>query len=138
MALLDRSLALSLEQKLMTRAGNTYANLGSIYVDFHQFARAKSVQVHGLAFARSHELSSVHAFMEGWQAVLEVHLGRWALADATIAQALERPAPSPGRGTALLALGRLRARRGAGDAISPLRKSLEISFRARGFGNAKA
>lgn len=132
MVLLDRSLALSLEQKLMTRAGNTYANLGSIYVDFHQFARAETVQAHGLAFARSHELSSVHAFMEGWQAVLEVHLGQWTLADVTIAQALERPAPSPGRGTALLALGRLRTRRGAGDAVTPLRESLDI-LQGQGF-----
>lgn len=132
MALLNRSLSLSLEQGLMTRAGNTYANLGSIYIDFHQFDRADALQSHGLAFSSSHELSSVHAFIEGWQAVLEVHLGRWALADATIGRALERPAPSPGRGPALLALGRLNARRGAGDAMAALRESLDI-LQSQGF-----
>ncbi len=132
MALLDRSLSLSLEQGLMTRAGNTYANLGSIYIDFHQFDRADSLQAHGLAFSRSHELSSVHAFIEGWQAVLEVHLGRWTLADATISRALDRPAPSPGRGPALLALGRLRARRGSGDALTALGESLDI-LQGQGF-----
>lgn len=132
MALLDRSLSLSIEQGLLTRAGNTYANLGSIYIDFHQFERADALQSHGLAFSLSHELSSVHAFIEGWQAVLEVHLGRWTLADATIARALERPAPSPGRGPALLALGRLRARRGVGDAMAALHESLDI-LQGQGF-----
>lgn len=125
-ALLDRSLALALAHDQMTRAGNTYANLGSIYVDFHDFEHAAAMQAEGLAFARQHELGSVYAFMEGWQAVLEVHIGAWAAADQTIAGALQRPAPSPARGSALLALGRLRTRRGQGDAETALRESLEI------------
>lgn len=125
-ALLERSLAAALELGKMTRAGNTYANLGSIYIDFHKFDRADAVQSLGLAFARLHELGSIYAFMEGWQAVLEVHLGRWAAADATIGAALQRTAPSPGRGQALLALGRLRTRNGSGDGIEPLRESLNI------------
>ncbi len=125
-AQLERSLAASLEQGKMTRAGNTYANLGSIYVDFHQFDRGEAVQSLGLEFARQHELGSIYAFMEGWQAVLEVHRGRWAAADDTIAAALQRTAPSPGRGPALLALGRLRTRRGAGDPIEPLQEALTL------------
>lgn len=125
-ALLDRSLALALAHDQMTRAGNTYANLGSIFVDFHDFERAAAMQAAGLAFARQHELGSVYAFMEGWQAVLEVHIGAWAAADRTLANALQRPAPSPARGSALLALGRLRTRRGQGEAVEPLRESLEI------------
>lgn len=125
-ALLERSLRAALEQGHMTRAGNTYANLGSIFVDFHQFDRAEAVQSLGLAFAQQHELGSIYAFMEGWQAVLDVHRGRWAAADETIAAALQRAEPSPGRGPALLALGRLRTRRGSGDPLEPLHESLTL------------
>ncbi|HRF48723.1 MAG TPA: LuxR C-terminal-related transcriptional regulator [Anaerolineales bacterium] len=126
MALLERSLALSLGREQMTRAGNVYANLGSIAIDFHDFARATQLQAEGMALARQHELGSVYAFMEGWQAVLQVHKGDWRSAEQWLQSSLERPAPSPGRGAALLALGRLRTRRGADDPDGPLAESLTI------------
>ncbi len=125
-ALLERSLKLALAHDLMTRAGNTYANLGSIYVDFHDFHKAAALQTEGMDFARKFELGSVYAFMEGWQAVLQVHRGEWSAAETSIESALRRPPPSPARGTALLALGRLRTRRGQPDAFQALDESLEI------------
>ena len=124
--LLDKALALALQLDHSIRAGNIYANLSSILVDFHQFKRAERLFDQGLPFAAERDLDSVRAFIEGWQAVLKLHQGQWEAAEAVAGAALQRPAPSPGRGPALLALGRLLTRRGDPGAEAALDESLDI------------
>ena len=126
---LEQSLALSLQFDHATRAGNTYANLASIYVDFHDFQRAAELFATGLPYASERELESVRAYMLGWQAILEMHLGHWDAAAGIVAESLQRPATSPGRGPALIALGRLRARRGDPDPLPVLEESLALLLR---------
>jgi DNA-binding CsgD family transcriptional regulator len=123
---LEQALALSLEINHPVRAGNLYANLSSIYVDFHQFARAAELYATGTPYVQERELVSVWAFMEGWLAILKMHQGQWAEAEAVAQQAVERGPLSPGRGPALVALGRLRARRGQPNAMPALDEALEL------------
>jgi DNA-binding CsgD family transcriptional regulator len=123
---LERSLALARQFDHATRAGNIYANLSSIYVDFHQFRRADELFAKGMPFARERDLESVRAFMDGWLAILRLHQGDWAAAEQIAAEAAGRPNPSPGRGPALIALGRLRARRGQPGAVAALDEALDL------------
>jgi DNA-binding CsgD family transcriptional regulator len=123
---LERALALALQLDHAVRAGNLYANLSSIYVDFHQFARAEQLFATGAPFVQERELVSVWAFMEGWLAIHKLQRGEWAEAEQTARQALERGPMSPGRGPALTALGRLRTRRGEPDALPALDEALDL------------
>jgi hypothetical protein len=104
---LERALALALQFDHATRAGNIYANLSSIYVDFHQFAQAEEIFALGIPFARERDLDSVRAYMEGWLAILKLHRGDWIAAEQIAAEAAQQPGTSPGRGPALTTLGRL-------------------------------
>jgi DNA-binding CsgD family transcriptional regulator len=123
---LERALALSLELDHAVRAGNLYANLSSIYVDFHDFVRAEELFAAGAPYVHERELVSVWAFMEGWLAIHKLHRGEWAEAERIAQQALERGPLSPGRGPALIAVGRLRARRGEPEAMAALDESLDL------------
>ncbi len=66
-------------------------------------------------------------FLLAWRAQLHLLQGRWQAAEADIAEVLERPATFiVSRGPALMALGRLRARRGEPGAEAALDESLEV------------
>jgi DNA-binding CsgD family transcriptional regulator/tetratricopeptide (TPR) repeat protein len=122
---LERSLALALRFDHATRAGNIYSNLGSIYVDFHQFARADELFRVGKPYVLERDLVSVWAFMEGWLAIHNMHRGEWAAAEQIATSAMQRGVMSPGRGPALIALGRLRTRRGEPEAMAALDEALD-------------
>jgi DNA-binding CsgD family transcriptional regulator len=123
---LERSLMLAHKFDHATRAGNIYANLASIYVDFHQFDRAELIFAQGLPFVQERHLDSVRAYMQGWLALQKMHLGEWAAAEAIGKEAAERSSTSPGRGPALVALGRLHTRRGEPAAMAVLDEAFEL------------
>jgi DNA-binding NarL/FixJ family response regulator len=123
---LERALALALELDHAVRAGNLYANLTSIYVDFHEFARADELFAVGAPYVQERELDSVWAFTEGWLAIHKLHRGEWAEAERVAREAVDRGPMSPGRGPALTALGRLRTRRGEPEAMAALDESLDL------------
>lgn len=107
---LERSLALQREAKIELRFAGISAKLVSIYCGLYQFAQAQRVFAVGLPFAAERDLDHIQAFMEGWQALIVMHQGRWAEATELANQSLRR-APSS-QVPALVALGRVRARRG--------------------------
>lgn len=123
---LERSLYLAQKFDHAVRAGNVYANLASIYVDYHQFKRAERVYDEGLPYAQERHLDSVRAYMDGWHALLKLYRGDWAAAEAIGREAVERNSTSPGRGPALVALGRLYARRGDPAAMAALDEGLDL------------
>ena len=127
--LLERSLASGLELGQTMRVANSYANLGSVYVEFHRFEAAEECLAKGLAYAAERDLEFAHLYMRAWQAQLLLHLGRWDEAAEAVEQIQQRPGTSIGtRGPALMVLGRLRARRGDYDADAALNESLELLF----------
>ena len=124
---LERSLALQREAKIELRFASVCANLGSIYCEHYQFAEAERVLAEGLPFAAERDLDRLQAFMEGWQALMQMLQGRWAEATELAAQSMQRAAS--GQVPALVALGRARARRGDPDASEALQAALEIGLK---------
>ncbi|MEZ4592398.1 MAG: AAA family ATPase [Chloroflexota bacterium] len=122
---LEQSLMLAQKYDHAVRAGNVFANLASIYVDFHQFRRAEQTFAEGLPYAQERHLDSVRAYMDGWHALLKLYLGDWAAAEIIGQEAAARPNTSPGHGPALTALGRLFTRRGDPEARAVLDEALE-------------
>jgi DNA-binding CsgD family transcriptional regulator/tetratricopeptide (TPR) repeat protein len=125
--LLERSLALGLEFNQTMRVANSYANLGSVYVEFHQLEAAEECLAKGLAYAAERELEFARMYMLAWQAQLQLYYGRWDEAAETASLVLQQSGTSIGsRAPALMALGQLRARRGDPGADEALNESLEL------------
>jgi len=123
---LEQSLAYARDLGHAVRAANTYANLSSIYVEFHQFQRAEQYFDEGIPYAAERDLDFAVLYMQGWQAIMLVQQGQWNAAEELAQELLRRPAPSPGRGPALMALGRLQTRLGDPQARATLDEALEL------------
>jgi DNA-binding CsgD family transcriptional regulator len=131
---LERSLDLAIEYGQSMRIANSYANLSSVYVEFFQLARAKQFIASALAYVAERDLKFARMYITAWQAQLYLLQGHWQKAEEAAGEVLQSPETSIGsRGPALMALGRLRARRGDREADSALAESLELLF-SLGFG----
>ena len=93
------------------RAAEAYAMLGAGSGEVHQFAVADRFLAEGIGFARARDLDRLADYMEAWQALVNMYRGNWEIAGEQASQYLHCQA-SPDRLMALVALGRLRARRG--------------------------
>lgn len=128
--LLQRSLSEGLELGQTARIANSYANLGSVFVEFHRLEEAEDCLETGLAYATERDLEFARLYMLAWQAQLLLHRGRWREAEQAAGEVLQFPGASIGsRGPALMARGRLRARRGEPGVDAALDESLELLFR---------
>jgi DNA-binding CsgD family transcriptional regulator len=124
---LERALAGAQALNLTARSANIYSNLSSLLVEYHEFERAKAHFTAGLSLATELEFEFSRMFLLSWRAQLHLLQGRWHVAESDIAEVLERPATFiVSRGPALMALGRLRARRGDPDAQAALDESLGV------------
>lgn len=126
LAYLERALAAALKLNHATRAANIYTNLALLLVDQYAFDRAQALLDVGLPFAQERDLDFAQRLMSCTLALLNLHRGDWASAERLATEELQRQPPSTGRGSALLVLGRLRARRGDPDALTPLEESLAL------------
>ncbi len=131
---LERSLDLAIELGQSMRIANSYANLSSVYVEFFQLAQAEQFIAGALAFVAERDLEFARMYIMAWQAQLFLLQGHWQKAEEAAEDVLQSPGTSIGsRGPALMALGRLRARRGDREADTALAESLELLF-SLGFG----
>ena len=81
-----------------------------------------------MAFARAHDLDRLGGYMEAWQALVDLHRGRWdAAGDRATAVLAREVAGSTNRLMALVALGRLRIRRGDPGADEILDEALTLA-----------
>ncbi|MEK7323862.1 MAG: LuxR C-terminal-related transcriptional regulator [Chloroflexota bacterium] len=127
---LEHSLALQREAKVEIRFAGVCANLSSVYCELYQFESAERVFAEGLAFAAERDLDRIHFFMLGWQALMYAHQGRWNEAADLATHILDNPGRvTSGRIPALVALGRVRARRGDPGAEAALDEALEIGLK---------
>ncbi|HEX4234366.1 MAG TPA: AAA family ATPase [Caldimonas sp.] len=110
---------------------DAHVMLGTASGELHEFAAAERYLEAGIAFARAHDLDRLAGYMEGWQALCDVHRGRWVLAGerANVVVARELGGTT-NRVVALLALGRLRTRRGDPGAAAVLDEALELALRS--------
>jgi len=105
--------------------------LGSASAELFEFARARHYLTEGVAFANHRDLDRLGGYMEAWIALLDVHEGNWDAAGERANALLKRDVfGSTNRVTALIALGRLRVRRGDPGADELLGEALELASRS--------
>lgn len=75
-ALLEESLAISLEYSLHEHAARAYTNLSEYAVEFRHFDLAERVLSEGIAFDSQHDLDSWTYYLSGRQALLRLEQGR--------------------------------------------------------------
>jgi DNA-binding CsgD family transcriptional regulator/tetratricopeptide (TPR) repeat protein len=128
-AQVQRALDIAMAEGLHFIAANILNNLGSGACELF---RLHDAQVHlrrAIAFSAQHEIDFYRHYCVAWLALCEMHLGRWddalELARDAVLQATQR---STARVMALVALGRLRARRGDEGAMDALDEALALAL----------
>jgi DNA-binding CsgD family transcriptional regulator len=112
-AALQESLALAQARGLDFHVANAWGNLGSASGEVHRFQEAAGYLDSGIAWCRARDLDSSFLYDLSWRALAHLFLGEWNEAAKAADTVLGHPAAtSIARVMALLAIGRLRARRG--------------------------
>ena len=110
---------------------DAHVMLGTASGELHEFAAAERYLEEGIAFARAHDLDRLAGYMESWQALCDVYRARWPLAGERANVVVAREVGgTTNRVVALLALGRLRTRRGDPGAAEVLDEALELASRS--------
>jgi len=124
---LQRSLDVSREEGLEVRIASALSMLGTGLGEMYELERAESYLLECLAFSEAHELSP--AYVQSWLALVELYRGRWDAGAELARRVLARAgAPDPiSHISALIALGRVRARRGDPGASDVLDEALELA-----------
>jgi predicted ATPase/DNA-binding CsgD family transcriptional regulator len=110
---LERSLSLALDHGFEEHVARAYTNLACIAVEAREYALAAQYLDAGIDYCTERDLDSWRMYMLGWRAQAHLEQGRWTAADedATAVLASVRALPAS-RIPALVALGRVRSRRG--------------------------
>jgi DNA-binding CsgD family transcriptional regulator/tetratricopeptide (TPR) repeat protein len=125
---LEESLRLGRANGLDRHVASAWSNLVSGLGEMYRFADTDAYYEAGHRFTTDRDLDSTRAYLEAWRALSLLHRGRWREAEAVAAAVLAAPTRSAiSRTMALLALGRLRARRGDADAWLTLDEALAIA-----------
>jgi DNA-binding CsgD family transcriptional regulator/tetratricopeptide (TPR) repeat protein len=124
-ALLEESLHVASEHRLELRVAGALWMLGSGLGEMYELGRARRYLQEHIAFADDHELDS--AYTRAWLAAVLIYEGRWTEGADLATQLLAHPAAETTRITALIALGRARARRGDPGAADVLDEALQLA-----------
>ncbi len=122
---LERSIAFARERNLWVWVGPALINLGSGLGEMYELERAESALHEALRWVDEQDLAPYYS--RSWMALVHAYLGRW---DEAAAAALDVDATAPdsiSRISALIALGRVRARRGDPGASAVLDRALELA-----------
>lgn len=110
------------------RVADAHVMLGTASGEIYKLAEANRFLMEGIAFARAHDLDRLAGYMEAWQALVDVYQGRWEDAgERAIAVLAREVSGSTNRVMALVALGRLRTRRGDPGAGAVLDEALALA-----------
>lgn len=105
-------------------------NIGTSYGEQYHFADAEAELLDGIAFAREHDLDHSGHYMSSWLALTRMFQGRWDEASALCGELLAQPdLAAISRIMALVALGRIRVRRGDPGASEVLDEALRLARR---------
>jgi DNA-binding CsgD family transcriptional regulator len=108
----------------------SHLNAGSSYGELYLFDRADQELETGLAFAREHDLDHSSHYMQAWLALTRLYRGRWTEAADRATAVLDQPNVSTiSRIMALVALGRVRTRRGDPGGGEALDEALALAQR---------
>jgi len=113
------------------RTAGAYVMLGTASGELFRLDHAERYLDEGIAFAHERDVDRLHHYMLAWRALVDMYRGRWREAEARAADVLARGAGmSTHRVMALVALGRVRARRGDAAAASLLDEALALAERS--------
>ena len=118
------------DQELHDLVAITLGNLGSGSGELFRFAAAETWLRESIAFAISHERDSAALYGTAWLALCELHLGRWNDAATHASEVIARSDTASAayiHVMALIALGRLRVRRGDPGAAEALDQALALA-----------
>ena len=125
-AKLERSLQLAQMNKLQEHVARAYCNLGAEGVKRRSYGRAVHYLNDGIAYSSERDLDAWSLYMLAWRACAHLDQGAWLDSSEDALAVLGNPrVASVARIPALVALGRLRIRRGDPDAWSVLDKARE-------------
>lgn len=127
---LQTSIDRALEHDLDRSVAHAYDNIAEAFCETYRFVDAEPCFEAGLEYMSEHELDTQRLYLEACLALSHVHRGRWSEAGAVASSILSHPSNSVlSRIVTLLALGRLRARRGDPDAWPALDEALALAER---------
>jgi DNA-binding CsgD family transcriptional regulator/tetratricopeptide (TPR) repeat protein len=124
--LLQQSLDVASEHGLHPRVASAYSMLASGLGEMYELEAAEKAAHDYIAFALEHDQDT--GYIRSWLAAVLVYVGSWDEATALAQELLESAISPIGRITALIALGRVRARRGDPGAREVLDEALELSL----------
>ncbi len=125
---LEKSLALALDRGQQHQVFMAYANAGCAFGEYYRFELAERYLAPGIAYTTERDYDHGRLYMMSWQALSHLHQGRWNAAADTALAVLDAPGrASISHMASLVALGRLRARRGDPGAMEALDKALELA-----------
>ena len=125
---LETSLALAQRHGLDRNAAHAYVNLVESLTEMNRFVDAEPYFDAGRRYMFERELDVQRMYLDAYLALSHLHRGRWSDAAVLASNLLARPSNSTvSRIMALVALGRLRARRGDPDAWVALDEGLALA-----------
>jgi DNA-binding CsgD family transcriptional regulator/tetratricopeptide (TPR) repeat protein len=126
---LRRALDLALADGLHYIAANTYSNLGSGSGEVFRLREAQRYLTEAISFAHQHEIDFYRNYSMSWLALCEMYLGHWNDAGEHALDIVQQTTHrTTSRVMALVALGRLRARRGDPGVAEALDEALELAL----------
>jgi DNA-binding CsgD family transcriptional regulator len=113
MGYLEQALQMALADGLHWVAANTYTNLGSASGELFRLREGQHWLHEGVRFSAEHEIDFYLHYAKAWLALCELYSGQWEAAATHASEAAAQAgATTTSRVMALVALGRLRLRRG--------------------------
>jgi DNA-binding CsgD family transcriptional regulator len=129
---LEKSLTLARDAALPDWIAAAFVNLGSACGEIYRLADADRYLTEGARYAAERDLDHATYYQQAWLALVRLYQGRWAEAGEIARPVAEnRNASAISRIMALIALGRLRSRRGDPGAAAALDEALELAERTR-------
>jgi DNA-binding CsgD family transcriptional regulator len=125
---LERSRALAEENRSDSWIANAFVNLGSACGEVYCFDLADNYLRRGIEFCNERDIDFARLYQLAWQALVWMYRGRWTEASGAAHVVLaDRRSPVIARITALIALGRVRARRGDPAVWEALHEAHELA-----------
>ncbi|MGH2534262.1 MAG: response regulator transcription factor, partial [Thermomicrobiales bacterium] len=125
---IERSRELADEAGLDLNVAAALTNLGSAYGEIYRLPLAEHYLREGIAYATERDLDSMGIYMVAWLALTRLYLGHWTEATDLAGSVLRHPNPTAiSRMMALVALGRVRARRGDPEVWAALDGAWELA-----------
>lgn len=123
---LERSLDVATEHDLHQRVASAYSMLASGLGEMYELEESQRWAGEFVAFATRHDLDT--AYIRSWLAATHVYLGRWDEGAALAQELLADEISAISRITALIALGRVRMRRGDPGSADVLDEALDAAL----------